>query len=33
MKSIMGGGKNHATILIMDKKEVSQLLRLARSHG
>lgn len=31
--SLMGGGKASADMLVLDKKEVSNLLRLVRSHG
>lgn len=31
--SLMGGGKGSADMLVLDKKEVSNLLRLVRSHG
>jgi hypothetical protein len=31
--SLLGGGKGSGDILVLDKKEVSNLLRLVRSHG
>jgi hypothetical protein len=31
--SLMGGGRSTTDMLVLDKKEVSNLLRLVRSHG